>query len=74
MKIENNSQQWYKGRLVVKDFSYKKNIDFEEIFSHVVKIFFIRIVLGLTASLNLKIEQFNVKIASLHADLEEEIY
>ena len=52
LKIENNSQQRYKAKLVVKDFSYKKNIDFEEIFSPVVKISFIRVVLGLTANLN----------------------
>ncbi|RVW31340.1 Retrovirus-related Pol polyprotein from transposon TNT 1-94 [Vitis vinifera] len=34
----------------------------------------IRVVLGLAASMNLKIEQLNVKIASLHGDLVEEIY
>ena len=34
----------------------------------------IRVVLGLVASMNLKIEQFDVKIAFLHGDLENEIY
>ena len=56
LKTENNSQQRYKARLVVKGFSQKKGIDFEEIFSTVVKMSSIRVVLGLTASLNLEIE------------------
>jgi len=39
-----------------------------------VKISSIRVVLGLAASLDLEIEQLNVKTAFLHGDLEEEIY
>ena len=34
----------YKARLVVKDFSQKKGIDFDEIFSLVVKLSSIRII------------------------------
>jgi Reverse transcriptase (RNA-dependent DNA polymerase) len=34
----------------------------------------IRIVLGLMASLNLNIEQLDVKITFLYDDLEEELY
>ena len=70
----NISQPRYKTRLVVKGFSQDKDIDFEEIFSPVVKMSSIRVVLGLVASMNLKIEQFDVKIAFLHGNLEEEIY
>lgn len=75
LKTENNSSQpKYKARLVVKGFSQKKGIDFEEIFSPVVKMSSIRVVLGLAASLNLEVEQLDVKTAFLHGDLEEEIY
>ena len=58
----------------MKSVNKKKDIDFEEIFSPVVKMSSIRVVLGLVASMNLKIEQFDVKIAFLHGNLEEEIY
>ncbi|KAL6320961.1 hypothetical protein AAG906_010770 [Vitis piasezkii] len=64
----------YKARLVMKGFSQKKDIDFEEIFSLVVKMSSIRVVLGLAISMNLEIEQLDVKTTFLHGDLEEEIY
>jgi len=71
---ENNSKTRYKARLVVKGSSQRKGIDFEEIFSPVVKMSSIRVVLGLAASLDLEIKQLDVKTAFLHGDLEEEIY
>ena len=46
----------YKARLVVKGFRQKKGIDFDDIFSPVVKMSSIRVVLGLTASLDLELE------------------
>ena len=64
----------YKARLVVKGFRQKKGIDFDEIFSPVVKMSSIRVVLSLTASLDLELEQLDVKTAFLHGDLNEEIY
>ncbi|GKV34500.1 hypothetical protein SLEP1_g42871 [Rubroshorea leprosula] len=64
----------YKARLVVKGFSQKKGIDFDEIFSPVVKMSSIRVVLGLAASMNLELEQLDVKTAFFHGDLHEEIY
>jgi hypothetical protein len=74
-KTEPNSlQPRYKARLVVKGFSQKKGIDFEEIFSPVIKMSSIRVVLGLAAKMNLEIEQLDVKTAFLHGDLDEKIY
>nr|GFB67907.1 retrovirus-related Pol polyprotein from transposon TNT 1-94 [Tanacetum cinerariifolium] len=64
----------YKARLVVKGFSQKRCIDFDEIFFLVVKIGSIRVVLGLAASLDLKVEQMDVKTDFLHGDLDKEIY
>ncbi|CAH9113366.1 unnamed protein product [Cuscuta europaea] len=71
---EHNSQPRYKARLVVKGFSQRKGIDFDEIFSPVVKMGSIRVVLGLAASLDLEVEQMDVKTAFLHGDLDKEIY
>ena len=53
---EHNLKPRYKARLVVKGFGQRKCIDFDEIFSPVVKMSSIRTVLGLVASLDLEIE------------------
>ena len=64
----------YKARLVVKGFSQKQGIDFDEIFSPIVKMSSIQVVLGLVASLDLELEKLDVKTVFLHGDLKEEIY
>jgi ATP-binding cassette subfamily B (MDR/TAP) protein 1 len=66
--------QRFKVKLVVKGFGQRKGVDFDEIFSPVVKMTLIRVILGLGASLNLEVEQMDVKTTFLHGDLEEEIY
>jgi ATP-binding cassette subfamily B (MDR/TAP) protein 1 len=71
---EHRSHPRYKARLVVKGFSQKKGIDFDEIFSLVVKMSSIRVVLGIATTMYLEIEQLDVKTTLLHGDLEEEIY
>ena len=64
----------YKARLVVKGFGQKQGIDFDEIFSLVVKMCSILVILGLAASMNLELEQLDVKTTFLHGDLDEEIF
>ena len=59
---------------MVKGFAQKKGIDFDEIFSPVVKMASIRIILSLVAAEDLHLEQLDVKTTFLHGDLEEEIY
>ena len=71
---ENSSRPRYKARLVVKRFSQKQDIDFDEIFSPMVKMSSVRVVLGMAAVMDLEIEQLDVKTAFLHGDLEEETY
>jgi len=51
-----------------------EGIDYNEIFSHVVKHSSIQILLALVALYELELDQLGVKIAFLHDDLEEEIY
>ncbi|GJT89191.1 putative RNA-directed DNA polymerase [Tanacetum coccineum] len=71
---EHTSRPRYKAIFMVKGFSQKRGIDFDEIFSPVVKMGSIRVVLGLAASLDLEVEQMDVKTAFLHGDLDKEIY
>ena len=74
LKEEEGGKKRFKSRLVVKGFAQKKGIDFDEIFSPVVKMTSIHIVLSLVATEDLHLEQHDVKMAFLHGDLDEEIY
>jgi ATP-binding cassette subfamily B (MDR/TAP) protein 1 len=74
LKYGDDNSLKYKARLVVKGFNQKKGINFDEIFSPVVKLSSIRIALGLVASMNLELEQLDVKTTFLHGDLNEDIY
>ena len=64
----------YKARLVVNGFQQKEGIDYNEIFSLVVKLTTIRTILTLVARDYLYLKQMDVKTTFLHGDLEEEIY
>ena len=75
-KLKNDDEKLskYKACLVVKGFSQKQGIDFDEIFSSIVKMCLIRVILGLATSMNLELEQLDVETAFLHGDLDEEIF
>ena len=64
----------YKARLVAKDYTQKEDIDYNEVFSPVVKHSSIRILLALVAQYELELDQLDMKTAFLHGDLDEEIY
>ena len=74
IKQEVDGSKRYKARLVVKGFQQREGIDFDEIFSPVVKHTTIRVVLGLVEAEGLYLEQLDVKTAFLHGDLKEVIY
>ena len=74
LKEEEGGMKMYKVRLVVKGFAQKKGIDFDEIFSLVVKVTSIRTILSLVVVEDLHLEQLDVKTTFLHGDLEEDIY
>ncbi|KAH9752632.1 hypothetical protein KPL71_014771 [Citrus sinensis] len=64
----------YKARLVAKGFAQKEGIEYNEVFSPVVKYTSIRILLTLLAEYELELAQLDVKTTFLHGDLVEEIY
>ncbi|MCO5546578.1 hypothetical protein L7F22_000007 [Adiantum nelumboides] len=64
----------YKARLVVKGFKQQKGVDFNEIFSLVVKMTTLHNVLGLVAIQDMELVQMDVNIAFLHGDLDEDVY
>ena len=60
----------YKAPIVVKGFHQKKGVNIDEIFAPVVKMTSIWTVLSIVASMNLEIEQLDVKTTFLHGELE----
>jgi len=69
-----NPKPRFKARLVARGFTQIPGIDFNEVFSLVVRHSSIRVLLAITAKLNLHLEQLDVTTAFLHGDLEEKIY
>ena len=63
----------YKARLVAKGFTQRERVDFNEVFSPVVKHSSIRVLLSIAAYNDLELDQMDVKSAFLHGDLSERI-
>ena len=59
---------------MVKGYAQIEGIDFNEIFSPVVRLTTVRIILAMYATFDLLLEQLDVKIAFLYGDLEEEVH
>ena len=59
---------------MVKGYAQKAGIDFDEIFSPVVRLTTIRVVLAMATALDLELKQLDVKTAFLHDKLNEKIY
>ena len=60
--------------MVAKGFTQVEGIDYNEIFSPVVKHCSIRIILGLVNQYDLELEQLDVKTTFLHGNIKETIY
>jgi hypothetical protein len=64
----------YKARWVLRGFTQRPDIDFDETFSPVVKSATVRTVLSLAVSSSCPIHQLDVKNAFLHGTLSETVY
>lgn len=64
----------FKACLVAKGYTQKEGIDYNEIFSLVVKMTSIRMLLSLVVQDDLEMDQLDVKTAFLHGFLTETIY
>ena len=58
-------------RLVAKGFTQTYEVDYQETFSPIAKLNTMRVLLLLAANLDWPLQQFDVKNAFLHDDLEE---
>lgn len=64
----------YKARLVVKGYSQRLGVDYNQTYSPVAKMGTIRTILSVVASEGMEMAQFDVSTAFLYGELEEEIY
>lgn len=64
----------YKARLVARGFTQRKDADFFDLFSGVVRLETLRILLAMAAILNLEIDQMDFTAAYTQGTLEEDIF
>lgn len=64
----------WKARLVIQGFRQEYGLDYFETFSPVAKMSSVRVVLAVSAALDLELVNVDIDVAFLNADVDEEIY
>jgi hypothetical protein len=64
----------HKARFVVRGFSQKEGIDYEETFSHVDRYTSIRTTISLATKMKWNLHQMDVKTTFLNGVIKEEVY
>ena len=72
--LSDGSIERYKARLVAQGYAQVYGIDYEETFAPVAKMNTIRVIVALAVHFSWSLQQYDVKNAFYHGDLEEEIY
>jgi hypothetical protein len=72
--MSDSSSSKYKAHVAAKGFRQEYGIDFDEVFSPVVKMTTLRFLLGVVALKDSELLQLDVKTAFLHDDQGEEMY
>ena len=70
----NPSGSIYKAKLVAKGFRQKERLDYDQVFSPVVKPSIVRVMLSIALSKDLSIRQFDFNNSFLNWDLQEDVY
>ena len=68
------SIDWFKGRLVAKGYAQQHGIDYNEVFSPVVRFPSVRTLLAYGVQRGMKIHQMDVVTAFLNGNIKEDIY
>ena len=67
--VSDSEKPKYKARLLTKGFQQEHGVDYNKIFSPIVKMTTIRLLLGVMATEDLELEKLDVKTVFLHRDL-----
>jgi hypothetical protein len=73
-RVVHGSIEKYKARFLVRGFSQKEGIDYEETFAHVARYTSIRTIIAFVAKMKWKLHQMDVKTTFLNGVIEEEVY
>ncbi|RDY10599.1 Copia protein, partial [Mucuna pruriens] len=66
--------EYYKARLVAKDFTQKNDIDYKDTFCSISRKDSFRIFIALIAHYDMELHQINVKTFFLNGDLKDNVY
>ena len=69
-----NCIERYKARLVAQGFSQRKGLDYDELFSPVIRFESVRTLIAISVQKGFKLHQLDVTTAFLNGHLEEEVY